>query len=673
LEDSSLDLGFSYKVALENNSLRLLNGEGYWNNLKIEDVALDISLDSGSIVLDCSATNVLHNIEYDVFQGGKLRFKSTMKDLVYEAIGLFAGLGGKVQGSVELYDAYLGDGFTIEDTYADLVFENNVLSINGNNINGSYDFNTGFINLSVDKSFLFGLDVKGKLGKSYDLQVSNLFFPLPVANQFINTVLVNIPGGNLEGNFSIIGNNKELGLYGMLYIQTLEVSSFFLPDQLLIANNLVITLHGDTISVPKTSMYGRKGDGTYYYAPTTIEANLLGLSVSDIEISMNMEEDQPVDFWLPYTINGFPFEFRGDLSGNIILWYRAGRGIGVGGNALSSNTLIDFVIGDMPPWWYDLTTPLNMDITFITGKNFEIYYPERDNSIINFTLDPGQSLYVDYNMNTNVIKADGTLSFMNGQIFYFQNDFYITEGSVSLASKDFYGEEKFNLSLDLIAKLSEYDSNGNKVDISLILQDANLSNIQPRFESSPYLSENDILSLLGESLLPAGTFENKMSFASIASLASAATQALTRVGVLSSNKNYSLSSTVRDALNLDIFSLRSSLVENMIVDALPGELSGNSNISLLARYLDGTSLFAGKYIRDNIFAQMTLQLKADRRGFKGSDKGRFLAKDLLLDMEFSLDWDNPLGTFTIFTRPQELSGFDVLDTIGFSVTKRLAF
>ena len=56
-----------------------------------------------------------------------------------------------------------------------------------------------------------------------------------------------------------------------------------------------------------------------------------------------------------------------------------------------------------------------------------------------------------------------------------------------------------------------------------------------------------------------------------------------------------------------------------------------------------------------------------------SNYGHFLSKDLILDMEFSVDWDNPLGTFTIFTKPQELSALNILDTIGFSVTKRVQF
>ena len=126
-------------------------------------------------------------------------------------------------------------------------------------------------------------------------------------------------------------------------------------------------------------------------------------------------------------------------------------------------------------------------------------------------------------------------------------------------------------------------------------------------------------------------------------------------------------------MGLDIFSARSNILSNIIIDALPGELAGRGDISLLARYLDGTSLFAGKYIGLDWFIKIRLMLKADNRVRLSSNVGNFLSKDLILDTEISLDWDTPMGTWSMFTNPRELSVFDILDTIGFSVTKQIQF
>ena len=143
--------------------------------------------------------------------------------------------------------------------------------------------------------------------------------------------------------------------------------------------------------------------------------------------------------------------------------------------------------------------------------------------------------------------------------------------------------------------------------------------------------------------------------------------------MLESNKNYSITGIVRNSLGLDIFSARSNILSNIIIDALPGELAGRGDISLLARYLDGTSLFAGKYIGLDWFIKVRLMLKADSHSRLSSNVGNFLSKDLILDTEISLDWDTPMGTWSMFTNPRELSVFDILDTIGFSVTKQIQF
>ncbi|MCB5251336.1 MAG: hypothetical protein LHW49_09325, partial [Candidatus Cloacimonetes bacterium] len=51
----------------------------------------------------------------------------------------------------------------------------------------------------------------------------------------------------------------------------------------------------------------------------------------------------------------------------------------------------------------------------------------------------------------------------------------------------------------------------------------------------------------------------------------------------------------------------------------------------------------------------------------------FFANDLRVDTEVSVEWTNPLATFSFFTQPNQLSVFDFFDTMGFSITKRFDF
>ena len=51
----------------------------------------------------------------------------------------------------------------------------------------------------------------------------------------------------------------------------------------------------------------------------------------------------------------------------------------------------------------------------------------------------------------------------------------------------------------------------------------------------------------------------------------------------------------------------------------------------------------------------------------------FLADDLNLDIEISLEWDNPLAVFTFFIQPVNLTLYDVMDSFGFGVSKRIVW
>ena len=142
-----------------------------------------------------------------------------------------------------------------------------------------------------------------------------------------------------------------------------------------------------------------------------------------------------------------------------------------------------------------------------------------------------------------------------------------------------------------------------------------------------------------------------------------------RMGWIESSPMTNLSETIRNSLGLDVFSFRSAILQNFILDALPG--SSQLTISPLARYLNNTSVFLGKYLANDIFLQAILHLSAvDPRSIKPNDSP-FLVNDLALNFEITLEWENPLCTFRVFTTPNELSLTQILDTIGLSVTKRI--
>lgn len=669
--DNRIDLNAVY----QNKVLSLYDTSGNIGSLKLDGISFKI--DFSKMVLDAS----LDFLNERVFSSGET--KSQMGTVTLDAkveglsnslFQLFAGLDYEIVFNLGLSNVVLADGFRVADTTAEMVFHNGLLTFKGDLINGSYDIRNNYIDMGIDRKLLFGLDVKGHVGKNLDLMVSNVYFPIRILNQIMDSTMFAFEDGFVEGDILISGPANNPGFYGMAYCQSFGMSMFYLPDQMISLKNVSISLQDHNFIMSKSSMTGYSNlDGRYFYGNVSLEVIMQGLGLQTMDLKVDIDDNYPVDFWLPYTFGNMDFEVRGDITGFVEFKIDNGN-LSLATDVTASSTLIDFKLGEMPQWFYKESegANFNMDIAIRTGKDIEFCYPEKDNSFLNFTLSEGET--VKLKLSDGVFSTDGGLAVKTGQVYYFHNDFIITEGSVDLSQKKYNSSNSaLPFILNLNAELTDYDANGKKVIIDLILKDATLDNISPRFTSTPAMSQNEILSLLGQSVLSSSSLDSQVSVASLASFAATAADALTRVGVIESNSSYSIASTIRNSLNLDIFSARSNIISNVIVDALPGELAGRGDVSMLARYLDGTSLYAGKYLGSDMFLRLTLMLKADSSNSLSDDVGHFLAKDLILDTELSMDWNNPMGTFTIFTQPHELSVFDILDTIGFSVTKQIQF
>ena len=164
-----------------------------------------------------------------------------------------------------------------------------------------------------------------------------------------------------------------------------------------------------------------------------------------------------------------------------------------------------------------------------------------------------------------------------------------------------------------------------------------------------------------------------LSVSSMVSIVSASVDILSRIGLISSQNDDTLEQSIRSSLALDTFSLHTNIIENLIFDTVSYAASNIENdvLSPMARYLDGTTLYLGKYLSPELYLEGMVHLDAEKSWTE--TKHTFLADDLNLDIEISLEWDNPLALFTIFTQPQNITLYDFLDSFGFGVSKRIVW
>ena len=666
---------FDLNAIYDDRKLSFYDSEGRIGSLLFDDLNLVVDFANLSLngSVDFRNEKVFKSGETKV-QSGRIGITASGQSFSDSIIQALTGQEYEIDFKMSISDFLLSDGYRIADNQIDMHMENGLLSFSGSLINGSLNTLSGYLELDVDEKDLFGFKARGYVGEELDLLITGLRFPLPILNQFMDSPTFEFTDGLFEGDVLIMGPRSNPSLYGMAYCQSYEMTLYYLPDQIFTVKNVALSFNDHSLLISRTPIAGySESDGRYFYGDISVDIILQGLGIETFDISINIDKETPVDFWLPMRLGEGEMEIRGDISGYVDFLIGAGKSK-LTTDVTASSMLIDFRIDEeMPAWFYQKGEgTLDMDVRLTTGHDVEFYYPEKESPFINFTLAEDRTIRLV--LEDGVFKTDGAMALKTGQVYYFQNDFIIKEGNVDLSERNLPGSEgEIPVVLNLRAEITDYDSDGNKVVISMILQNATLDNISPRFSSTPAKSENDILAMLGQSVLASGALDRTLSLSSLARFAATARDALTRVGLLESNKNYSITGIVRTSLGLDIFSARSNILSNVIIDALPGELTGRADVSILARYLDRTSLFAGKYIGDDWFVKVRLMLKADSNVKLSNKVGHFLAKDLILDTEISLDWDTPMGTLSVFTQPQELSVFDILDTIGFSVTKQIQY
>ena len=141
--------------------------------------------------------------------------------------------------------------------------------------------------------------------------------------------------------------------------------------------------------------------------------------------------------------------------------------------------------------------------------------------------------------------------------------------------------------------------NGNQLLVKLSAQNSPLDNLVFRLESVPTLSELEIARALGQDLL-----QVQQGGIGLGQVLIENSDLIPQLDLTSQ-----LESQVIQLTGLDVFYFQSQLLQKIILD-----LSGLSLLSgnmTLGDYLDNTSIVGGKYLTDQLYLQVSLQLMMD--------------------------------------------------------------
>ena len=257
-----------------------------------------------------------------------------------------------------------------------------------------------------------------------------------------------------------------------------------------------------------------------------------------------------------------------------------------------------------------------------------------------------------YDSITSKFTLKGDVDLKSGQLYYFQRNFYIEEGTIVFNES----ESKFDPLLQVDAQIREIDNSGSPVTISLLVDNEPLSSFTPRFESSPPLSTIEIASILGTNL---NTQFNRPQ--------GELTSALMLTGDLFSQFSIvrSFEQQMKDVFKLDLFSIRTQMIQNVILERVLNQnitRDPEANASL-GQYLDNTTLFLGKYLGNDLFLEAMLQIRQEP-----ITAGVFVEDELDLTLEVGLEWKTPFFLLNFSVNPDFEEPLNSLEntSLGFS-------
>lgn len=655
--------------------------------LMIDSTSFELEdIDYSNGPLSISSESFSYSSETGIFSSDSvITYAISNEDRDYPITASFSLTGALPEGE-NLFDALLS--VRESDSSADLIlhyldFDNRIrtgeraahieyrngrMELAGSLADGYIDIPGNDFSVHADIAPAAVFTVSGNLGEDAAISADIDSFEVSIANLFmIEPTVIFYEPAPVRGYIDAVKRGSDWDLTGFLEADSAAFDVFWMPGERVILHN-----------------------PTFYIWDNLIQSNVDDCTVLDLEtyeripgrvslyldLSDNLSfEGWGVDVWaydgkevgirLPMPESNV--DIFGTVSGHLVI-QSDGRTVYLGGDLTADDLTMSLGMAPLPEWWgSDKAT--RIDFNLLLRENVRFVFPMGPDPILTATLAENQNLHVIIDEFGNM-DISGNLEIRSGEFFYFQKNFYITEGNIGFRSRG-YGEGGFDPIINLRARLRDFDSEGRSVDIYLILRNSTLDNISPQFESSPSKDINEIMSILGGAILPSTAY-GEISVSSVFSLVSASVDILSRMGVIRP-ADIGLEQSIRQALSLDTFSLHTNIVENILYDTV-SLVSSNlyeESLSPMARYLDGTTFYLGKYLTPTLYLEGMIHLSAARN--HDERKHTFIADDLNIDIEVSLEWETPMCTFQIFTQPVNITLYDIVDSFGFGFSKRIVW
>jgi hypothetical protein len=462
--------------------------------------------------------------------------------------------------------------------------------------------------------------VAGTLSLSeIDARAANIYVDLPGLWQFIPVKTeVEAIGGYITADLDIRGSLGDPGFFGRVRGNSIRIRIPRFMDTDIRPVPINVLMEGNELRFGPIPTACGNGSGTL---SGWFQFNRWVPNVFSIDVVVPTGDPIPVKFDLQGVL------VRGIVSGNLNV-SMADLNMTVNGDLTAQETEISLDAAELAraqegEMWDVLPFPVAVNIGVTAGRRVEFLWPTRDFPMLRAYADMGAKTHVAVDTADRRFSFTGDVNLRSGEIFYFERNFFIRSGTLSFNEN----EQQFDPRISARAETKDRTNEG-PVTISMIVDNAPLLSFQARFESSPALSQMEIFSLLGQSITgtPDSTEGGTINNAFLASSADllAQFQVVRR-----------MERTIRDFLRLDMFSIRTQVLQNYVFQAMGLEKDPVDRIATVGNYFDNTSVFVGKYIGSDMFIQSMVSLRYDET--KPTLGGYTFEPD------FSVELRSPLG------------------------------
>jgi hypothetical protein len=544
------------------------------------------------------------------------------------------------------------DKVHIPDNTLDIDFSADSMQVSSTYLNGTYHLASETMQFSLKDFASISMEGKADFKGKGNLLLTDIDVPVNLGQLLMHNPVFAFEGSGITGELRIKDFKTSPRYYGTLFLDDFSARTFWTENSLFLFNNLIFVANGTRIAASSVNGNVQRADT---HQPVAISGSFSiemdGWAMKSLDMDLDIADYVP--FFLPLIQQNI--NVRGQFKGNFS-YHAADDDYWTRGKLKISNTVATYGLESYPSYIVP-SKKGNFDFDITLGPSVSFTYPNSASPIMQATFAQNQQFSFSFASSSKKLSGKGKIDIAQGEFFYFKNNFYIDDGSFAFATDPQTGA--FVPQLQFTATYRALDEDSNIVNITLSVPKSPLNDLTMKFTSSPSLAQAQIMALLGQSLT-----ENN----SVASLAGAATSMITSLGFFDINGLSELNRNIAKILNLDNFSIRSNIVENLLVRAISFD-NTETTYSPMSFYLNNTTINMGKYLSSDAYLQILFNLMASKK----KNKLKFLADDLVMDLRISFEETTPLGRISVFTNPQQLSIPDVLDTMGFSVTKTIEF